>query len=293
MRSKLNKVTSLSIVWFAYILAFLLSWAILTYIPISNDLVHMAVADFAATVLIFLFSLFLRNSSMYDAYWSVYPLFIAGYWFLEVPTGNAIRGVLVLLLLGFWAIRLTHNWARGWNGLSHEDWRYGDLAKKTGRWYWLVSFLGIHLMPTVLVFLGCIPMYFIFQDESPLGSIDVLAGVVMFSAGLIQLFADNQLRKFRRKPDKKPHEILQSGLWAYSRHPNYFGEILLWVGLFVFSLHPFTPEKLWLGTGALAMIILFVFISIPMMEKRQMTKPGYEDYQSRVSMLIPWFRKDL
>src|SRR5690606_33161581 len=129
----------------------------------------LAVADVAATAVVFVFSLVLRNHSTYDAYWSVAPVPIALWlWTLE-PAGDPLRRVLVVGLLLAWALRLTWNWASGWEGLHHVDWRYRQIAQQTGRAFPLVSFLGIHLMPTVLVFLGCIPLQSALQKNAPVG----------------------------------------------------------------------------------------------------------------------------
>lgn len=292
MPTKLNKAQSFSIVILGYVIAFIVSYLVLIYSGIENDLYNMAAADFAATVVIFLFSIILRNSSMYDPYWSVYPIFIAIYWFMLVGgAGDPLRNIMVVLLVSFWGIRLTLNWARGWPGMVHEDWRYTKLAQDSGVMYWPVSFLGIHLLPTVFVFFGCIPMYFVFQNPAPFNMIDAIASVITFGAVVIEWVSDNQLRNFKLNRTETSPKVMSTGIWAYSRHPNYFGEIMFWVGLFLFMLNQYTSEYYWVATGAVLMIILFVFISIPMMEKREMRKEGYEEYKSKVSMLIPFPRK--
>lgn len=288
MPTKLNKAQSFSIVILGYVIAFLVSYLVLIYSGIENDILNMAVADIAATIVIFLFSIFLKNSSMYDPYWSVYPIFIAIYWYMLVGgVGDPIRNIVVVLLVSFWGIRLTYNWARGWPGMIHEDWRYTKLAQDTGGMYWPVSFLGIHLLPTVFVFFGCIPMYFVFQNPEPFGIIDTVASLITFGAVVIELISDNQLREFKLNRTDSSPKVLSTGLWAYSRHPNYFGEITFWIGLFLFMLNNYTYENYWVATGVVLMIILFVFISIPMMEKREMRKEGYKEYKSKVSILIP------
>ena len=288
MPAKLNKAQSFSIVILAYIIAFAVSAIILLNSGIENPIVNMAVADFVATVIIFVFSLLLRNSSMYDPYWSVYPMFIAFWWFFEFGAeGDLMRNIIVLTIVNAWGIRLTWNWARSWPGMIHEDWRYTKLSEDTGVFYWLVSFLGIHLFPTVLVFAGCIPLYYIFQEPSGLGIIDLVATVVGIGAIIIEAAADNQLRKFRLSKEPGSSRIMDSGLWGWSRHPNYFGEISFWVSIFLFSLPLFLSGMYWLISGMIMMIILFVFISIPMMEKREMRKEGYKAYRKRVSALVP------
>lgn len=277
----------------AYVVALGASAVFLRYSGIGDPIWNMAGADFIATVVIFLFSLWQRNSSIYDPYWSVYPIFIAFWWFFEVgDAGNTVRNLLVVALVLAWGIRLTYNWARTWPGMIHQDWRYTKLAEDTGPFYWIVSFLGIHLFPTILVFGGCIPLYFIFQMPEPAGLVDLVAALVTGGAIYIEFTADNQLLRFRmEKNSGKASGILESGLWGYSRHPNYFGEIMFWVGLFLFSLPVFLDGIYWIISGAILMIILFVFISIPMMEKRQMGKEGYAEYRKRVSALIPLPRK--
>ena len=110
----------------------------------------LALADLAATVVVFAASARANNSSVYDPYWSVIPIAIAA-WFAR-DGEVAPRGWVVLIAVVAWGGRLTFNWARGWGGLGEEDWRYVDIRQKTGRSYWAASFLGIHLFPSVLTF---------------------------------------------------------------------------------------------------------------------------------------------
>jgi len=249
-------------------------------------------ADAAATAVVFMFSVGFNNSSMYDPYWSVAPLPIALFWAL-VAEGGAIgaRGLAVMVLVAAWGTRLTYNWYRQWKGLVHEDWRYEDFRNRTGRFYWPVSFLGIHFFPTVMVFLGCLSMYPVMTA----GSADpwFLDGVALFvtaSAVIVETLADKQLNRFvKANPPKE--SILSTGLWAYSRHPNYFGEISFWWGLFLFSLAA-DGFHWWTIIGPLAITIMFITVSIPMMERRMLSRrPLYAERQRKVSMLVPWFRK--
>ncbi len=248
-----------------------------------------AIADVAATLVIFGFSFGFRNSSFYDAYWSVAPPLLAIYFAFAVD-GDFVfppRVVLMFALVLAYAIRLTHNWARGWSGLHHVDWRYVDLKAKSGKAYWLVSLFGIHLFPTVQVFLGCLPLYVVASSDRPLGWVDVIASVVTGVAILIELVADNQLRRFVMFRVERG-ELLRSGLWRYSRHPNYFGEALFWWGLFLFTI-PTLATTWWAGAGALSILLMFVFVSIPMIEKRSLSRrPEYAAHAAKTSLLIPW-----
>src|SRR5690349_15519700 len=117
----------------------------------QHPLLLLAAADTAATIVIFLFSVFTKNSSMYDPYWSVAPVPIALFWLLQPGSAGfgSLRHDVLFVLLCLWAVRLTFNWASQWKGLDHEDWRYREMHEQTGAFYWPVSFLGIHLMPTI------------------------------------------------------------------------------------------------------------------------------------------------
>jgi len=246
-------------------------------------------ADVAATVAVFAFSVAFNNSSFYDAYWSVAPIAIVFYWLhCAVPEANGLRQLIATALVCAWGVRLTYNWARGWGGLGHEDWRYVDLRANTGAAYWAVSFVGLHLMPTLQVFLGCLSLYpAVAVGTRAVGILDVLGILITAGAIWIEARADKELVRFRRS--KPPAEaILSSGLWAYSRHPNYFGEMSFWWGLYVLGLAA-DPSYWWTIIGPVAITLLFRFASLPLIETRMLQRrPGFAAHQQRVSMVVPW-----
>lgn len=223
---------------------------------------------------------------MYDPYWSVIPMLIAGFLMMEFPEGNSVRQWLVFSLVLIWSIRLTANWARGWQGLHEQDWRYDELAEKTGNFYWLVSLGGIHLLPTLLVFLGCIPMWYAMELDNPLRWMDIMALLVTFVGIGFEWISDEQLKIFKK--DSGPQEFMTSGLWSISRHPNYFGEICFWLGISLFGFAAGEYSELWIFTGFIGMVLLFVFASIPMMDKRMITKrPAYVEHMKKVPAMFP------
>ncbi len=248
--------------------------------------------DVIATFVVFIASLIFRNASLYDPYWSVAPVPIALFWWaLSDFDTTDWRKILAFAAVCIWAIRLTVNWARGWTGLEHEDWRYQMLRSKSGVFYPLVNLTGIQLFPTVLVFLGCLPLYYIMAlpEATPLGWLDMLGFLVSVGGAAMELIADEQLKIFKKK-HADPQAFIDSGLWYYSRHPNYFGEIIFWLGLFLMALSA-AAEYYWTGVGFLAMFLLFQFISIPMMDSRMVKKrPAYAAHMKKVSRLVPWFR---
>ena len=260
----------------------------------AHPIAIAAWADVAATAAVFAFSAAHRNSSFYDPYWSAVPIAIVLFWALvpDSPDVNAPRVLLVFGFVALWGCRLTFNWVRGWQGLQHEDWRYVRLQEQTGRAYWLVSFSGIHMMPTIWVFLGLLPVYAaVAVGTKPLGALDLLAALVTAAAIAIEARADQELRRFRTAPGRQPGDILASGLWARSRHPNYLGEISFWWGLYLFGLAA-APDWWWTIVGPASITLMFRFVSLPMLETRMLERrPDFAQHQKRTSMVIPWPRK--
>ncbi len=256
-----------------------------------HPLLVVLVIDVIATAVIFLFSLLRSNSSIYDAYWSVAPIAIAGYLIGHAEVdANMVRQLLVFALVSIWGGRLTFNWWRQWTGMAHEDWRYVQLKQQTGKAYWLVSFLGIHQFPTMLVFLGCMSLYPALSSAgNGFNVLDVLGLLVCAVAIWTEATADKQLYRFvTSKP--APGSILNSGLWRHSRHPNYLGEIMFWWGLFFFALAS-GWQYWWCIVGPISINMLFVFISIPMHEKRSLARrPNYAEHIKQVPKLVPRLR---
>jgi steroid 5-alpha reductase family enzyme len=241
---------------------------------------------------VFAFSYAFGNSSFYDPYWSVAPFPIALYWAASAPAGvNRAREAIVILLITAWGVRLTRNWVRGWQGLHHEDWRYVDLKTRTGSAYWAVSFAGIHMFPTVVVFLGLLPLWPVVTSSRPLGVFDVLALIVTAGAIWIEARADVELHRFR-STNREAGAILDRGLWALSRHPNYFGVMSFWWGLWLFGVAASPSDAWWSVVGAAVITAMFRFVSLPMMEERMTARrTGYAAHAARTSLVIPWPRR--
>ena len=281
----------------AYVVTLGVGWITLLALG-QSPIWDMFWADIAATVAIFIFSRLYKNSSFYDAYWSVIPPLMALYWALEAraieATAFAIddtRTWLVIVLVWLWGIRLTVNWATYWPGLEHEDWRYGPIKTNAGKWNALADFSAIHLFPTVIVFVACLPIYAaVAMDARPLNWLDYVAAAVTALAIIIELLSDIQLHRFLAH--RKEGEIMKTGLWAYSRHPNYFGEWLFWAGLALFGIAAVPSAWWWVLPGSVAMLIMFLVASIPMIDKRSVERrPEYEAHMARVSGFVPWFPK--
>ncbi|MEE4256464.1 MAG: DUF1295 domain-containing protein [Bacteroidales bacterium] len=283
----MNKTLSVVVNLFVYVIAILVVMLTWRWIPEMDLLWKILIADVIGTIVVFIFSVVFNNSSMYDPYWSVQPFVIAV--FLAGPLMEiTIAEMIVLFMVFLYGLRLTLNFYRGWPGMKHEDWRYRDFRKSFPGFYWPISFLGIHLFPTIMVFLACMSMLQIFHGPGMEYNIWFVLGLatMIFAVG-IAFVADEQMKKFRMNPDNKG-KLMREGLWRTNRHPNYLGEISTWWGLYFFSLAA-GYDMWWTIAGPLTVTLMFVFISIPMLEKRELQRrPQYADYKKEVAMLLPF-----
>ena len=278
--------------WLVYCASYLVAAAAAVAAGIftgGDPFVQALAGGIAATVVLYLSSIVFKNSGFYDCYWSVVPVVYATFWMYVYGVWSDPRAVMASLVTAAWGVRLTTNWATHWDGLAHEDWRYVDLREKTGGTYPVASFFALHLFPFTLVTLGSWALHEAIVTRGPLGPLDFVAVVVGVVAVLLETVSDIQLHRFRRESTDR-QAFLQTGLWAYSRHPNYCGEAMYWwsIALFALSVRPSPLMVL----GAVGVTCMILFASIPMAEKRAVAKrPQFAQYQARVSRLIPWFPK--
>ena len=277
---KQNRTASFIIVTSIYVLATIVG--VLVYRVLTFDWwLSLLIADVAATVVTFIFSLIFGNASVYDPYWSVQPPVIL----IAFAIGKDLTslGMLLILVVSFWAIRLTANWAYTFNNLTHQDWRYTMLKEKTKVFYPIINFVGIHMVPTLVVY-GCIlPAVYAVREGISGNALSTVFLTVSFCAAIMQGIADIQMHKYRRNRDGA---FNRHGLWAYSRHPNYLGEILMWWGVGL-SVAYAVPSAWYLLAGAFANTLLFICVSIPMADRRQSRKEGFAEYKKQTRVLLP------
>ncbi len=278
---KQNRAASIIVVALVYIIA--TAVGMLVYRSLTFDWwMSLLIADAVATVVTFFFSLVFKNASVYDPYWSVQPpvILIA----FAVGCELTVLGVLLLVVVSFWAIRLTVNWAYTFANLYHQDWRYTMLREKTGAFYPIINFVGIHMVPTLVVY-GCIlPAVYAVREGIAANIASVLFLCVSLGAATMQGIADVQMHRFRKN---RTTPFIRVGLWEYSRHPNYLGEILMWWGIGISAVSALGLNYWYLLVGALANTLLFLFVSIPMADKRQSRKVGFDEYKRETHMLLP------
>jgi len=196
-----GKTKSLLLVALFYL--FSMSSAYIIYLNLPGTiplLLKTLITDIAATTFIFIASWVVNNSSVYDPYWSMIPPFLFSLWFTGSSASHlSPRKSLLLLITMLWSLRLTVNWITDWPGLHHEDWRYMNFRNKFGKWYWPVSFWGIHLFPTLIVFFASIPAYLVLTAYiKPVNGFDILAFVTGITAVWFEWKADQQMREHRQ-----------------------------------------------------------------------------------------------
>jgi steroid 5-alpha reductase family enzyme len=287
MRVVASKFAGQIFVVLTYLVALLVALIVGRACTGMHPIAVAALADTAATLVVFAGSVALDNSSVYDPYWSVAPLPIAFFWSAGAGAFG-LRQLLILALLTLWGARLTTNWALRWRGPTDEDFRYVEIRAKTGKAYWPASLASIHLLPTAWVFLGLVPIFSALTRPG-FGLLDVAAALVTGLAVAVETMADRQLRHYLRSPHDQ-HGILDAGLWSRCRHPNYLGEILFWWGIFLFGLAA-QPGWLWSVIGPLSITLLFVFVSVPWMDRRMLSRhPTWGQHMKKTRALVPRLR---
>jgi len=281
-----NRTLSFLIVSAVYILAFAVGFYVFILSSNMHILISTLLADISATLVVWSFGILFANSSIYDPYWSIAPLVILSLWIIIKGISFSVVDILFMIAIAIWGIRLTLNWATRWKGLHHQDWRYTMLKEKSPRLWFFTNLVGINLMPTIIVFVALIPVYFGVVQQGELNFFLALSFSVCMAAVLIESISDRQMDRFKRDRENK-NKYIDRGLWRYSRHPNYFGEILFWWGIWLMQIS--VAPHIWITVaGPLMVTLLFVFISIPLMEKHMvLSRPVYIKYRQKVPMLWP------
>ncbi len=287
-----NKTGSLLMIFVMYLLA--ISIGIVVYFAsanlINNPIWQMLFADIVGTLIIWGFGLLFKNASTYDPYWSVIPPIMLLGWILALDIKLTFSIMLLFIGIFFWGARLTYNWVVNWKDLEYQDWRYSMIKNKNPKIWFISNLFGINMMPSLIVFIQMIGAY-TFMVIDPSFNLLILLGFVMtLCAALIQFVADRQMRIFRLGHNEQK-KCINEGLWKYSRHPNYFGEVLVWWGVWMMYFGASGKIDI-MVISPILMTGLFLFISIPMMEKKIIqSRPEYLEYKRHVSVLVPFFVK--
>ena len=280
-----KKFFGLTVLLVVYVIAAVI--AILAFISFDKlglpQFVSILIADVIATVFVWLMGVIFKTASMYDPYWSIQTFVM--YLGLLIKTGNWNAGTISLLVvITIYSIRLTTNFIIGFDSLSYVDWRYRMLKNKSGHFYQFVNLFGICLFPTLVVYSCSLPVI-VFAEIGAFSYWSIIGLFIAISGVFLELISDIQMKKFVKIRSSRS-EVINIGLWKYSRHPNYLGEITVWFGV-ALNLIFINPSYWYLIFGAVINLLMFLFISIPMEEKHfKEYKEDYDLYLETTSPLL-------
>lgn len=239
-----------------------------------------------AMTAVWLLSLRLRDASVVDAFWGSGFALLALFYGI-VQDGPTTRQVLVTGLAIVWGVRLSAHILRRLKG-QPEDWRYAAWRKSAGESFWWKSYFTVFVLQGLLMWVISAPLMVAQSSDAPARlSVVALLGVAVWTIGfLFETVGDAQLRRFKANPDNKGR-VLQTGLWAYTRHPNYFGDCLVWWGFFLIAMS--APGGAWTVFSPSLMTVLLMRVSgVSLLESGlRQRRPGYAEYASRTSAFFP------
>ncbi|MCW5908176.1 MAG: DUF1295 domain-containing protein [Chitinophagales bacterium] len=239
----------------------------------------------------FIVALIKKDNGIADIAWGLG--FILVTWMVfELSATNFPKQRLLLFLVTIWGVRLSsYICIRNWG--KPEDFRYANWRKEWGDKTVINSFLRVFMLQGAVMFVMCLPIIIInaTPKTTHLGSFYVLGAVLWAIGFFIESIADYQMLCFKDNIAHKGH-IMQKGLWKYSRHPNYFGEALLWWGIFLTAV----PSGYWYISIISPLLITYLLLKVSgvtMLEKKYEGNDAYTDYKRRTSAFIPWFPKQI
>jgi steroid 5-alpha reductase family enzyme len=239
-------------------------------------------------ILLWLLSLALRNSSIVDIFWGTGFVIVTWAAFLLGDQGYLPRKVLLAALVTVWGLRLSlHILRRNWG--KPEDFRYAKWRQESGARWWWFSFFKVFALQGILLWIISAPLVMgeISPTPTSLGWLEGLAVLVWGIGFFFEAVGDGQLARFKADPASRG-KLLNTGVWRYTRHPNYFGDAAQWWGYFLIAA---ASGGLWTVFSPILMTFLLVRVSgVGLLEKTlKDSKPGYREYMERTSAFVPWF----
>jgi steroid 5-alpha reductase family enzyme len=254
----------------------------------AGSLLTAAITIFVYMAAAFAAAQLRRDNGLVDVAWGLGFIVVTA---VELARAHALDPAKILIMSAVlaWGLRLSiHIFGRNWG--RPEDFRYAEMRRRWGRAAPVKAFFFIFMLQGLIMLVVSLPITVVFGSPArPLAVLDV-AGAALFAAGLVfEAVADAQLAAYRRDPANKGR-LMTRGLWSVSRHPNYFGESLLWWGIGLMALP--SRHGLLALLGPLAITFLLIFVSgVPLLEKKYAGRPDWAAYKARTSMFVPWFPK--
>ena len=241
----------------------------------------------------FLISVIKKNLGLIDIAWGLSFVVITWTVFLytEVMT---IASISILSFVTLWGLRLTYYlFLRNWT--KPEDYRYVNMRKKWGKIPYLHAYLKVFYLQILLAFVISLPLQSVFyvKEGHEWFHYSVLGfGIALFIIGFVfESVSDAQLKRFKSNPSNKG-KIMDKGLWAFTRHPNYFGDFMIWISYFMIMFYSFDFNYIFAIIGSLIMGYLLRFVSgVPLLEKRYKDNERYQAYAKHTPIFFPKLKK--
>jgi len=230
-----------------------------------------------------------KNNGLIDIGWGL-GFVLSGNYALYISGNYNLRSIIVTLIVSIWGLRLAyHLFKRNWN--KEEDYRYAKWRESWENFY-LKSFFRIFMLQAVLLFIIASPIYKVVKSGySGLVITDYIGLFVWIVGFSFEYLADKQLAEFKKKDEKeKDGHVMKEGVWKYSRHPNYFGETLIWWGVYIITLSVQGGWKFIYSPLLITLLLLFVS-GVPLLEKRYADDEEYQEYAEKTNKFFPWFPK--
>jgi len=246
-------------------------------------IIQSALIIFGYATLWFVFSLIAKRNDIADIAWGIGYMILCVFYLLT--TELSARAVLLYILVFIWGVRLAlHIYIR--NRGKKEDFRYKKWRQDWGKSFYLRSYLQVYLFQGLFLLLIISPVTVVSANQqTALNWLDFVGIGVWLIGFYFEAIGDYQLSRFINNPANKG-KIMQSGLWKYTRHPNYFGEVTIWWGVFLIALS--SPFGVYTIIGPLTITFLLLFVSgVPLLEKKYKDDTRYQEYADRTSKFFP------
>ncbi|NPV78066.1 MAG: DUF1295 domain-containing protein [Anaerolineae bacterium] len=236
-------------------------------------------------ILLWLYSLFLKNSSIVDIFWGTGFVITGWLYFFLSPDAPLPRRLLLNLLVTLWGLRLSiYILLRNWD--KPEDFRYQKWRAESGSTWWWKSFFQVFLLQGFLLWVISAPLLAAQRGGSSGWTLLDLLGLAVWAVGFFfESVGDFQMARFKANPANKG-KVMDRGVWRFTRHPNYFGDAAQWWGFYILA----TPAGGWWTVfSPLLMTFLLLSVSgVALLEKTLASRPGYKEYIENTSSFFPW-----
>lgn len=238
-------------------------------------------------VLVFIIGQIKKDNSIVDIAWGSGFVLSALYTFVRNPE-IGLKSIFITAAIVVWGSRLTYHIAKRNLGKG-EDYRYIDMRKRWGTSFvWLKAFVNVYLLQMLIQYIVTLPLIYGNSNSKDLMLLNYF-GILVWGIGFyFEAYGDYQLKKFKKNPENKG-KLMDKGLWSITRHPNYFGDATMWLGIFFIAIDRI--ESIWILIGPMLMAFFLRYVSgVRLLEKKYEGRADYDEYKKRTAAFIPWVR---